>query len=254
MQITNVSVMPLTHGKFDCIAICQFTIENSFIITGLKLYEKNGKRYLVFPKNEHNRKQMKYCHPINDAVYNEVLMQVTNEYNRIMNVEDPTYQYKEFIKEDNFYKKNFGIGLGDDMIATITQKQMIKEAHDAEVNRIETAAAALEQPQKKEVTFEDIQKYSKQYDEEHPVEHFDDQDVADAIMNNDVFNVPCVDAEEALNMEQQAMQIELLKLLAQNTDYSTAKQYLIDKYRNCYTAIQKSFAVLEANREEKETV
>lgn len=84
MYITNVSVMPLKNGKFNCIAICQFTVDNTITITGLKLYEKNGARYLVFPKNVHNKKGMSYCQPTSVG-YVEILNAVLKEYNKVTN-------------------------------------------------------------------------------------------------------------------------------------------------------------------------
>lgn len=106
MEITNVSVMPLKNGKFDCLAICQFTIDNAFIITGLKLYKKNEKFYVVFPKNIHNKKAMKYCHPVSDGVYQNVLNAILTEYQSMKeaNINSP----ENMMQEDEFYKKNFG--------------------------------------------------------------------------------------------------------------------------------------------------
>lgn len=106
MEITNVSVMPLKNGKFDCLAICQFTIDNAFIITGLKLYKKNEKFYVVFPKNIHNKKAMKYCHPVSDGVYQNVLNAILTEYQSMKesNINNP----ENMVQEDEFYKKNFG--------------------------------------------------------------------------------------------------------------------------------------------------
>lgn len=106
MEITNVSVMPLKNGKFDCLAICQFTIDNAFIITGLKLYKKNEKFYVVFPKNIHNKKAMKYCHPVSDGVYQNVLNAILTEYQSMKeaNINNP----ENMMQEDEFYKKTFG--------------------------------------------------------------------------------------------------------------------------------------------------
>lgn len=106
MEITNVSVMPLKNGKFDCLAICQFTIDNAFIITGLKLYKKNEKFYVVFPKNIHNKKAMKYCHPVSDGIYQNVLNAILTEYQSMKeaNINNP----ENMVQEDEFYKKNFG--------------------------------------------------------------------------------------------------------------------------------------------------
>lgn len=106
MEITNVSVMPLKNGKFDCLAICQFTIDNAFIITGLKLYKKNEKFYVVFPKNIHNKKAMKYCHPVSDGVYQNVLNAILTEYQSMKeaNINNP----ESMVQEDEFYKKTFG--------------------------------------------------------------------------------------------------------------------------------------------------
>ena len=106
MEITNVSVMPLKNGKFDCLAICQFTIDNAFIITGLKLYKKNEKFYVVFPKNIHNKKAMKYCHPVSDGIYQNVLNAILTEYQSMKeaNINNP----ENMMQEDEFYKKNFG--------------------------------------------------------------------------------------------------------------------------------------------------
>ena len=106
MEITNVSVMPLKNGKFDCLAICQFTIDNAFIITGLKLYKKNEKFYVVFPKNIHNKKAMKYCHPVSDGIYQNVLNAILTKYQSMKeaNINNP----ENMVQEDEFYKKTFG--------------------------------------------------------------------------------------------------------------------------------------------------
>jgi hypothetical protein len=58
MEITNVSVMPLKNGKFDCLAICQFTIDNAQ--NNIKEWTKlqNEKNLLGWtpPKNKKNKR------------------------------------------------------------------------------------------------------------------------------------------------------------------------------------------------------
>ena len=126
MEITNVSVMPLKNGKFDCLAICQFTIDNAFIITGLKLYKKNEKFYVVFPKNIHNKKAMKYCHPVSDGIYQNVLNAILTEYQSMKeaNINNP----ENMVQEDEFYKKNFGETAFDQFSKVLEQVEDMKTA------------------------------------------------------------------------------------------------------------------------------
>ena len=126
MEITNVSVMPLKNGKFDCLAICQFTIDNAFIITGLKLYKKNEKFYVVFPKNIHNKKAMKYCHPVSDGIYQNVLNAILTKYQSMKeaNINNP----ENMVQEDEFYKKNFGETAFDQFSKVLEQVEDMKTA------------------------------------------------------------------------------------------------------------------------------
>ena len=124
MEITNVSVMPLKHGKFDCVAICQFTIDDAFVITGLKLYKKNEKFYVVFPKNMHNKKQMKYCHPVSNAIYAKVLSAIVDEYYSLMTANN---NIENVLAEDEFYKENFGESITD-FPAALQEVENLKNA------------------------------------------------------------------------------------------------------------------------------
>src|SRR5574344_2659531 len=131
MEITNVSVMPLKNGKFDCLASCQFTIDNAFIITGLKLYKKNEKFYVVFPKNIHNKKAMKYCHPVSDGVYQKVLNAILTEYQSMKeaNINNP----ENMVQEDEFYKKNFGETAFGQFGKVLEQVEDRSEEHTSEL-------------------------------------------------------------------------------------------------------------------------
>ena len=263
MEITNVSVMPLTHGKFDCIAICQFELDSSFIITGLKLYEKNGKRCIVFPKNEHNRKQMKYCHPVNDDVYNRVLDKIVAEYDRLC-------PYDQIKSEDKWYKARYGEGLAENYVNTLTEAEKIREAE-----RLKKVAASLEQSVSKDGQFkplhmsfanienmgktqyEDIQEYCKKYDEEHP-------EIADDLSDEIPDGITCIDNEELVKAENQAVQDDFMYIIQQyittgvmiTPDIIAHVKYdLMQKYPNSHTAISDLYPNIfpKAFNEEKET-
>lgn len=257
MEITNVSVMPLTHGKFDCIAICQFTIDNSFIITGLKLYEKNGKRYLVFPKNEHNRKQMKYCHPIDDNVYNSVLSKVNIEYNRIKTEEDPMFVYKEFNKEEEFYKKNFGVTCESELYADLARRNSAAEAEFKKNVEISEAAQALDANEAAKALdiLDNNDKFWAEQLKNSKIDKYGNVTIEDnypEISSETLLeNYPSIDNEEAIAIETKAMNIDLIKLLLNGTTPEEAKKYLLEKYRNSTNLINQAISIVGENEKEE---
>lgn len=125
MEITKTNILPLFNGKYDCIAVCEITIDNAIEITGLKLYLKDTKYWLVFPKNPHNKKKKKFANPVDDHVYQKILDHVVTDYCNLQNKNNSISD-----DENNFYKQHFGETPEEEFDKSLEEYEMTKNANE----------------------------------------------------------------------------------------------------------------------------
>ncbi len=65
LTITSTKILPINEGIGGCVAIAQVTFNDAFKVTGIKLVEANGKRFVAYPRNLSNKQKKSYFYPVN---------------------------------------------------------------------------------------------------------------------------------------------------------------------------------------------
>lgn len=66
LTITSTKILPISNGIGGCVAIAQVVLNDAIKLTGLKLVENDGKRYITYPRNLSNKQKKSYFYPINE--------------------------------------------------------------------------------------------------------------------------------------------------------------------------------------------
>lgn len=68
MDITDVKIYKRdTAKKENLMATASVVFDNEFVVYGIRLYEKEGKRFLMMPSRKINDEWANVCHPITAA-------------------------------------------------------------------------------------------------------------------------------------------------------------------------------------------
>lgn len=69
MKITKVKVYPYKNkSRTGAVGVGLVVFEHQLLLSGLELYERNGKRFIKFPKNEFNKHDLCYCQPTSQSL------------------------------------------------------------------------------------------------------------------------------------------------------------------------------------------
>lgn len=83
MLITEVRVTPRDDGKLR--AFASITLENCFVVRGLKIIEGQGRLFVAMPSRRRPDGGFQdVCHPINNEFRDRLEQQVLDEYNRVL--------------------------------------------------------------------------------------------------------------------------------------------------------------------------
>lgn len=85
IQITSTHILPIENGLGGCVGIAQVVINDAIKLTGLKLIEKNGKRFVSYPRNSSNKQKRAFCYPVTAEVGNYFSDTLWAEYDRLVN-------------------------------------------------------------------------------------------------------------------------------------------------------------------------
>lgn len=66
LTITSTSILLIENGIGGCVAIAQLTLCDAIKLTGIKLMERNGKRFITYPRNMSNKQKKSYFYPLNN--------------------------------------------------------------------------------------------------------------------------------------------------------------------------------------------
>lgn len=98
MKITKVKVYPYKNkSRTGAVGVGLIVLEHQLLLSGLELYERNGKRFVKFPKNEFNKHDLCYCQPTSQAFNNIITKALFSAYdentNKVNDVSDNTDTY-----------------------------------------------------------------------------------------------------------------------------------------------------------------
>lgn len=68
LTITSTSILPIENGIGGCVAIAQLILNDAIKLTGIKLMDRNGKRFISYPRNMGNKQKKSYFYPLNGDV------------------------------------------------------------------------------------------------------------------------------------------------------------------------------------------
>lgn len=86
MKITQVKVYPYTKKKLNGeVGIGQVVLDDLILLTGLKLVERHGKRFILYPVNYKNKRQLCFVQPIKKNIADEITAKLFTAYNESLN-------------------------------------------------------------------------------------------------------------------------------------------------------------------------
>lgn len=71
-----------------CVAIAQVTINDAIKLTGIKLVENKGNRYVSYPRNMSNKNKKSYFFPVNTDTSNLISERLWKDYDAIVKKEE----------------------------------------------------------------------------------------------------------------------------------------------------------------------
>lgn len=106
MKITKVKVYPYKNkSRTGAIGVGLIVIEHQLLLSGLELYERNGKRFIKFPKNEFNKHDLCYCQPTSQAFNSLITNALFKAYDEVVKTaeltdpNDPLNNFDTYLKE-----------------------------------------------------------------------------------------------------------------------------------------------------------
>lgn len=70
MKITDIRIYNNQDPNSDLLGIAQVTLDNVFILTGLKIFKNGDSMTIRYPKNSGSKKNLSYYYPV-DAQFRE---------------------------------------------------------------------------------------------------------------------------------------------------------------------------------------
>ena len=64
MKVTDVKIFKREDGE-AFLGSASVVLDDDFVIYGIRVYDKGGKRYILFPSRKVKDKWVNICHPIN---------------------------------------------------------------------------------------------------------------------------------------------------------------------------------------------
>lgn len=110
MKITQVKVYPYIKKKPNGeVGIGQVVLDDLILLTGLKLVERHGKRFILYPINYKNKRQLCFVQPIKKNIADEITNKLFTVYsenianNTQLNNEDSIFMagIQEMVDEYN---------------------------------------------------------------------------------------------------------------------------------------------------------
>lgn len=84
MKITQVKVYPYTKKKTNGeVGIGQVVLDDMILLTGLKLIERNGKQFVLYPVNYKNKRQLCFVQPIKKVIADEISDALFRSYEEV---------------------------------------------------------------------------------------------------------------------------------------------------------------------------
>lgn len=70
LEITDTKILPISNGIGGCVAIAQIILNDAIKLTGIKMIDNGGKRYISYPRNLSNKQKKAFFYPISTEVAN----------------------------------------------------------------------------------------------------------------------------------------------------------------------------------------
>lgn len=80
LTITSTKILHIENGYGGCVAIAQLVLNDAIKLTGIKMFDTNGKRFISYPRNMSNRQKKSYYYPLNNEVGNMISDRLWNDF------------------------------------------------------------------------------------------------------------------------------------------------------------------------------
>lgn len=84
LTITSTSILSIDNGIGGCVAIAQLTLNDAIRLTGIKLMERNGKRFISYPRNMSNKQKKSYVYPLKQDIGEFIAKRLWADYDNEM--------------------------------------------------------------------------------------------------------------------------------------------------------------------------
>lgn len=83
INISGIKIFPISNGIGGCIGVAQFILNGVIKLTGVKLFNKNGKFFIVYPRNTSNKYKRSYFYPLNGETAKYITDSIHDAYNNL---------------------------------------------------------------------------------------------------------------------------------------------------------------------------
>ena len=95
MEVTKVKIYPY-NVKYGKLGKCQVILDHELLLTGLTLMDYYGKRYVIYPKNVNNKRELCFVQPIKKPLADKINKAVFEAYDKMnINVEEKIEKTEE---------------------------------------------------------------------------------------------------------------------------------------------------------------
>ena len=81
MEVTKVKIYPY-NVKYGKLGKCQVILDHELLLTGLTLMDYYGKRYVIYPKNVNNKRELCFVQPIKKPLADKINKAVFEAYDK----------------------------------------------------------------------------------------------------------------------------------------------------------------------------
>jgi stage V sporulation protein G len=84
LTVTKVKIFRKRNSKDkNFLGTTSFVLNNSFVVYGARLYERDGNRYVLMPTRKYKGKYLDICHPMTNELRDDIEKKVFKAYDNL---------------------------------------------------------------------------------------------------------------------------------------------------------------------------
>ena len=85
ITITSTKILPIENGKGGCVAIAQLVINDALKLTGVKLIDNGGSKFISYPRNNSNKLKKSFFYPVDKNIAEFISNRLWADYEALKN-------------------------------------------------------------------------------------------------------------------------------------------------------------------------